>query len=210
MQARLPVRGALALASAAIISITACERKPGPSSSAPAPVSGATVPPADATPLAAGLWAKLISADPAVVAEGWRELAKVDAPALRRAVYDADEPPNDQLRVGGLAFQLDTPTMKRWDNAYTEAFPAGSEEAAARACIALDSLAAGVMASGSTFGGGVAGARAYPYERALLTRMYALGKLAKLDPHGSEHDPKGKMEKVQAIAKSGQVAKDVP
>lgn len=95
-------------------------------------------------------------------------------------------------------------------SAYTQAFPAGSEESAAKACIALDNLAAGVMASGSNFAEGAAGARAYPYERALLTRMYALGKLAKLDPHGSTYDPKGKLEKLQAITKSGQVARDIP
>jgi hypothetical protein len=160
--------------------------------------------------LAATLWSKLVSKDPQVVMEGWRQLAEADGPALRRAVYRVDAPPNDQLRIASLEFQLDTTAMKAWDQAYADAFPPGLEEAAARACIALDELGAGVMASGPTFAEGVAGTRAYPYDWAVLVRMYALSKLTKLDPHGSAYDPKGKLAKLQAIGRSGKVAKEVP
>ncbi|MDI1290261.1 MAG: hypothetical protein PSX37_09985, partial [bacterium] len=129
---------------------------------------------ADPTSLAATLWSELVSKDPSIVVQAWRQLATVDGLALRRAVYRVDAPPNDQLRVGTLEFQLDTTAMKAWDQAYADAFPAGTEEAAARACIALDELGAGVMVSGQTFAEGVAGGRAYPYDRAVLVRMYAL------------------------------------
>jgi len=195
---------------AAVLLSASCERKPGLPESAPTPTAPSATVKDDPTSLAATHWSELISKDPRVVVQGWRHLATADGPVLRRAVYQVDAPPNDQLRIGTLEFQLDTTAMKAWDQAYADAFPPGTEEAAASACIALDELGAGVMASGPTFAEGVGGGRAYPYEWAVLARMYALSKLTKLDPSGSAHDPKGKLAKVLAIGKSGQVAKEVP
>ena len=66
------------------------------------------------------------------------------------------------------------------------------------------------MASGASFEEAAPGVRANPYERALLVRIYALGKFDKLSPLCSSYGAKARLQGVTAIARSGSVASEVP
>lgn len=167
-------------------------------------ISGAT-----ATETAAEIWADLIADDAARVEAGWRALAAADPTLLRRAEYHAYDAHNDQVRVGSLVFRFDTNALRSMEAAFTAAFAESAHEDVIRACIALDALGAGMMASSSRFRVWSTGVRPDAYNRAILVRLYALGKLAELEPDTGEVT-RAKLERLHEIGRSGVIASDVP
>jgi hypothetical protein len=185
--------------------VAACDKKRGGT----ATPGAATVASSSPNKAAEEVWADLASGEQPRVVAAWRRLAQADAALLRSATYSVAAPPNDELRIGSLAIRMDTSTLKSWDGAFVEAFPGGVGQDAARACVALDQLAAGVMESGPRFAPLAKGVRAFAYEQAVLVRMFALSKLNTIDPR-SPHDPVGTRAKLQDIARSGEIARAVP
>jgi len=165
--------------------------------------------------LAERLWAMLVSEDHATVTAGWRALVHADPDLLRRARYefvDFEVDNNTPIVIGDFSFDFDAAALRRLDAAFTEAFPPGTEADAALACIAFDSLGAGVMIGGPGYTylfDGLIGMRAFQYDRAILTRIFALQKLDLVDPD-SPYDPKARTAGLHEIRKSDKVAEVVP
>ena len=161
--------------------------------------------------LAERLWAMLMSEDHATVVAGWRALVHADPDLLRRARYefvDYEVDNDTPIVIGCLAFQIVPDTLRRLDSTFADAFPPGTEADAALACIAFDSLCAGVMIGGpgyTYFLDGLIGMRAFPYNMALIGRLLVLRKLAELDP-GSPYAPQEKLAALERIIRSHEAA----